>query len=118
VIGPEATSVGGLPGIANGPALGTAPPAPTILGNDNAGQIALSTGVAPGLGLGAMCTVTFATPYAAPPKAVMLMPFNSFAAAQATIITAVVLSATQFEVVANGVLPASTGFNWYYVVIG
>ncbi|MCW2900940.1 MAG: hypothetical protein JWO67_3205 [Streptosporangiaceae bacterium] len=56
---------GALPTVAAGAANGTAPPAPTVTGNDTRGALGFGSGATPGAG--AQVVVTFAGPYSVAP---------------------------------------------------
>lgn len=114
---------GSTPAIAAGAGAGSSPTI-TISGTDLCGEIILTTGAAPTGSNAIVCTVTFATPFAAAPR-VLLSPSNGNAASSAQAL-GVSAPSSQFTtasfkiVTGNGAtgLDAATQYKWVYAVIG
>lgn len=112
-------SAGTAPSIAANSGAGTGPTI-SIAGSDIAGTITLTTGTAPGTST-AICTVTFATAFAAAPKVVVVSAsLNTRDAGAATwYYDQGNTTTTTFKLDAgsNG-LAATTAYKWNYFVIG
>ncbi len=84
--------------------------------NDTAGLLQLTTGT--GTTAGAQATVNFATPFAVQPKAVLLCPATDTAAGLPFDVSPLNTSGFTLVAPAGFPFPASTFFEWYYVVVG
>lgn len=82
---------------------------------DSAGGVQVGS-LASGNAAGVLCTVTFGTPYAVAPKAVVLTARTAAAAALGLWVSAI--STTSFTVSAGSAPAASTSYSLGYVVIG
>jgi trimeric autotransporter adhesin len=91
----------------------------TIVGTDVAGLITVATSNVVAGGLKTMFTVTFGVAYSVAPNAVLICPANANAAANMVSSTVFVSAITSTTWSANAnMLPATTTFEWYYIVMG
>jgi hypothetical protein len=120
---PHLVGFGAAPGVAAGAGAGVASGGSvTLNGSDLGGSITVATGSAPAAAQ-PIATVTFAQPYAGLPASVLFAPAN-FAAASLALAARPWVDAAQVSpsgfVVRAGTTPlaASTGYQFYYGVIG
>jgi hypothetical protein len=118
----DATST---PGIAAGTGAGTSPSV-SVTGGDVAGMISVTTGSGSPAASATIATITFASAYAAAPRAVLLTPANANANglyanasnSQHVYVDSANTTTAHFIVTSGTIaLPTATAFQWYYQVI-
>lgn len=111
---PQIIGFGSTPTIANGPAAGTLPGAPTVAGTNLAGIVTIITGTAT-TPSSTLATITFNGTLASAPQGCALFPRNASAVGEVAMIYTTAPNTTTWTIaVAGSAVPISSTYSWSY----